>query len=200
MQRVLTFAVALLTFGPAHAGEEGAARGINPATVAAYGKLGAVYGAMDREYSSYFREGRAAAEKGVPAFFFRSAPRGALLPAAAPFGLVLRGGVTDEILVRSELTALKDLVALDLLGAAGVTDAGLKELAGLTNLASLNLWNTNVTDRGLKHLSRLTALRSLNLRATKVTDAGMKELAGLKKLTELNQGERITHHPVCWMQ
>src|SRR5262245_42588007 len=51
--------------------------GIDPATVAAYKKLGAAYGAMAREYSSYFREGREAAAKGVPAFFFRSLPQGA---------------------------------------------------------------------------------------------------------------------------
>ena len=35
-----------------------------------------------------------------------------------------------------------------------VTDAGLKELAGLTQLQSLNLHNTKVTDAGLKELAR----------------------------------------------
>ena len=73
---------------------------------------------------------------------------------------------------------------LDLSGTR-VTDAGLKELAGLKSLQSLNLWDTLVTDAGLKELGGLTSLQSLDLKSTRVTDAGLKELAGLKSLQRL---------------
>ena len=57
-----------------------------------------------------------------------------------------------------------------------MTDAGLKELANLKHLTSLNLHRTKVTDEGLKELTSLKYLTSLDLRLTNVTDAGVKEL------------------------
>src|SRR5205807_1684624 len=57
-----------------------------------------------------------------------------------------------------------------------VTDAGLKEIAGLKSLQSLSLSGTQVTDAGLKELTSLKSLQLLNLGNTKVTDAGLKEL------------------------
>ena len=62
------------------------------------------------------------------------------------------------------------------LGHTKVTDAGLKELAGLKSLQSLYLYSTDVTDAGLKELAGLKSLQSLLLGSTKVTDAGLKEL------------------------
>jgi hypothetical protein len=59
-----------------------------------------------------------------------------------------------------------------------VTDAGLKELAPLTQLTTLNLSGTQVTDAGLKDLAPLTQLTTLDLSYTAVTDAGLKELSG----------------------
>ena len=79
------------------------------------------------------------------------------------------------------------------LGMTQVTDAGLKELAGLKNLQFLGLDNTKVTDAGLKELAGFQNLEWLDLRATQVTDAGLKELAGLKKLHNLQLvGSRVT--------
>ena len=46
-----------------------------------------------------------------------------------------------------------------------MTDAGLKELAGLKSLQSLRLGRTQVTDAGLKELARLKNLQSLTLAA-----------------------------------
>ena len=43
-----------------------------------------------------------------------------------------------------------------------------------------------MTDAGLKELAGLKSLQSLNLQHTKVTDAGLKELAGLKSLQTLD--------------
>ena len=71
---------------------------------------------------------------------------------------------------------LKGLQTLILYNNTKVTDAGLKELAGLNNLQTLELAFTGVSDAGLKHLAGLKSLQSLNLRKTPVTDAGVKEL------------------------
>ena len=71
------------------------------------------------------------------------------------------------------------------LASSRVTDAGLKELAGLKNLTTIELDFTLVTDAGLKELAGLKSLTTLELGYTKVTDAGLKELAGLKNLTTL---------------
>ena len=67
-----------------------------------------------------------------------------------------------------------------------VSDAGLKDLAALRGLTTLDLSVTKVTDAGLKELAALKGLTTLNLRGTKVTDAGLKELVALKGLTTLN--------------
>lgn len=92
--------------------------------------------------------------------------------------------VTDAGL--KELAGLKSLESLKL-GSTQITDAGLKELAGLTSLRSLDLSFTIVlTDRGLKELTGLTSLQSLAVGSTKVTDGGLKELTGLTRLQSLN--------------
>jgi hypothetical protein len=57
-----------------------------------------------------------------------------------------------------------------------VTDTGVKELAALKNLNSLDLGFTKVTDAGVKELAALKNLTSLNLYSTQVSGAGMKEL------------------------
>ena len=57
-----------------------------------------------------------------------------------------------------------------------VTDAGLKELAGLTQMQNLGLSRTQVTDAGLKELTGMKNLQMVNLVGTKVTDAGVQEL------------------------
>jgi hypothetical protein len=92
--------------------------------------------------------------------------------------------VTDVGL--KELAGLTDLQTLNL-DVNRITDAGLKELAALTSLQTLDLNTTQVTNQGLKELARLKNLKTLNLGFTKVTDAGLKELAA--------QGPRIKSHP-----
>ena len=91
--------------------------------------------------------------------------------------------VTDAGL--KELAPLTNLELLDLNGTQ-VTDAGLKELAHFKNLRILNLWRTQVTDAGLKKLAPLTNLELLDLNGTQVTDAGLKELAHFKNLRILH--------------
>jgi internalin A len=160
------------------------AKGIDAATVAAYEKLGAVYGGWTKSNLG-FQIGQKHAEEGLPGFaFFETFPKVKLPEVAVPFGLELSmAHVTDAGL--KGLAHLKNLTTLELFQTP-VTDAGLKELAPLKNLTELNLYNTRVTDLGLKELASLKNLTTLDLSSTKVTDAGLKALAPLKNLTELN--------------
>ena len=71
------------------------------------------------------------------------------------------------------------------LAGSKVTDAGLANLAALTNLRRLHLEKTAVTDAGLAHVKGLANLEYLNLYGTAVTDAGLAHLSGLKNLKNL---------------
>lgn len=87
------------------------------------------------------------------------------------------------------LTPLKDLkaslVGLNL-GGQDVTDARLALLTDLTGLTRLHLENTKVTDKGLAQIKGLTNLEYLNLYGNAgVTDAGLANLEGMKKLKNL---------------
>ncbi len=90
--------------------------------------------------------------------------------------------VTDADL--KDLAGLKDMQRL-YINATKVTDAGLKDLAPLKGLQKLSLASTKVTDAGLKELAALQELRELDLEATQVQGAGLKDLAGLKRLQAL---------------
>ena len=162
-----------------------AKKGIDAETIAAYEKLGAVYGAFtkDENTSTFFMPGHKYADKGLPAFAFAKFPQAKLPEVAVPFGL--------------NLSYVK------------MTPAELKSLAGLKNLTELNLASTQVTDLGLKELAGLQDLTTLNLGFTQVTDNGLKELASLKNLATLElrgtcDGQRAeklgrpekTHHVV----
>jgi hypothetical protein len=71
---------------------------------------------------------------------------------------------------------------------APVTDAGLAHIATCTKLVRLQLSSgrpLRVTDDGLKQLAGLTELRVLGLGQTQFTDAGIAHLAALTKLEEL---------------
>ena len=90
--------------------------------------------------------------------------------------------VTDAGL--ANLKGLTQLQQLHL-AAPNVTDAGLENLQGLTQLETLVLMDARVTDAGLENLNRLTRLQSLSLARTNVTDAGLVHLKGLTKLQYL---------------
>ena len=134
--------------------------------------------------------------RAMPVFQFSEWEEGVLVKLpdpGAPFGLCLNlTKVTDAGL--KELAGLKSLQALYLAGKdygaeSQVTDAGLKELAGRKSLQILDVRWTKVTDAGLKELAGLKSLQSLYLTGCQVTDAGLKELAGLKSLQVLNLGD-----------
>lgn len=94
------------------------------------------------------------------------------LPQAASAVRDVRPASDDEI-VRLELYHIP------------LTDAGLKELVSLKNLADLRLQCARVTEAGLRELARLPKLTTLFLLQIKLTDAMLKEVAKIKSLTTL---------------
>jgi serine/threonine protein kinase len=72
-----------------------------------------------------------------------------------------------------------------------VTDDGLKNLNGLTELTMLNLDSTKVSDEGLAHLKDLVQLNDLRLFGTKITDAGILHLKNMTQLSRLCLGGRL---------
>ena len=68
------------------------------------------------------------------------------------------------------------------LGMCKITDEGLAELKGLTDLESLVLTATPITDVGVEHLTELTNLRALYLGGTSVSDDGLAHLARMREL------------------
>ena len=83
-------------------------------------------------------------------------------------------------------TYLEKVTRLILNGTKKVTDAGLKEVAKLTQLKGLYLEGTEITDVALKEVAKLKHLNFLALNLTQITDAGLKEVAKLKQLRFVN--------------
>lgn len=81
-------------------------------------------------------------------------------------------------------TSAANVVYLKLTGPR-LTDAGLKELVGLTSLATLDMSRTSIVGDGLKELARFKSLRTLQV-SPQLTDAGLRELAGHESLQELD--------------
>jgi len=111
---------------------------------------------------------------------------GGAMPLAANTNLIsvnfsLAGSKIDDAALESLKGVGEQLVWLNLAN-TGVTDAGLKSLAGFKNLRRLHLEKTGVGDEGLASVKGLVELQYLNLYGTKVTDKGVASLAGLKKL------------------
>ena len=57
-------------------------------------------------------------------------------------------------------------------GYAGVGDAGLCQISGLTTLTQLNADSRHVSDAGLCAITSLTNLRHLDLFGARISDAG----------------------------
>jgi internalin A len=91
--------------------------------------------------------------------------------------------VTDAGL--ANLKGLTDLERL-YLPLTKVGDAGLVQLQGLKGLRQLGFYDNAITDEGLANLAGLTNLEYLILDGTRVTDSGLAHLKGLKNLTRLS--------------
>jgi Leucine Rich repeat len=107
--------------------------------------------------------------------------------------------VTDEGL--KNLAGLSDLREL-ILGkvdspAPKVTDAGLIVLESLPQLRFLSMPHTAVTDAGLAHLRQSRELELLDLDNSSITDAGLVHLRGLPRLRQLSlTGTKVTNRAV----
>ncbi len=158
---------------------------VDPATRAAYEKLGASYGKWPANAAG-MAFWQLYAKEGLPGFTFAPAPfpKTKLPDVPVPFCLDLaKSPLSDQDL--KQITGLYHLVKLSL-SETHVTDKGLKELSRLKKLDQLCLNKTNITDHGLADLVPLENLTILDLTSTKVTDAGLKKLATLTKLRVLD--------------
>ncbi|MSQ97369.1 MAG: hypothetical protein EXR98_22840 [Gemmataceae bacterium] len=110
--------------------------------------------------------------------------------------LTLGHEITDADV--KELAGLTRLETLNLQQNGALTDACLKSLVEMENLSSLAITDTQVTGVGFKHLAGLKRLRELWLFATPTNDAGLKEIAHLKGLQKLYLHEtRVSNEGVA---
>ncbi len=101
----------------------------------------------------------------------------------------------------ARLKGLKQLAFLYLDHATQVTDAGLENLKGLTQLQTLFCNDTPITDANLEQLAGLTQLHILFLNGTQVTDAGLETLKALTQLQGLSlRGTKVTNAGVRKLQ
>ncbi len=66
-----------------------------------------------------------------------------------------------------------------------ISDDDLAVVAEWEGLTELSLVNTNIDGSGLKHLAKLTLLKSLDLLGTKITKESLKELRSFPAIQEL---------------
>jgi Leucine-rich repeat (LRR) protein len=125
-------------------------------------------------------------------------------------GFNKNGGIGGLKVTDDELTVidhLPGLTTVELSNNRGITDVGLKHLAGLSelrvlylyntsivgpgikdlprNLEYLDLWFTPLEDEGLAHLKGMRKLKFLRLTNTAISDRGLADLAQLSSLEEL---------------
>jgi outer membrane protein assembly factor BamB len=109
------------------------------------------------------------------------------LPDVVALDLEVCDNVSDSAC--DVLGRMKKLRALNLKKTAFEKDrisaAGLRKLAGLQNLESLNLYADAINDEALKELKPFRNLRELDLSLTSVSDAGLQHLTSLKNLASL---------------
>ncbi len=94
-----------------------------------------------------------------------------------------KGQATDEAL--ASVAGLKDLEMFFILDAAEITDAGVKNLAGLTKLQNIHINNSKIGDGALEVFARLPALKHLSLQGNAFNDEGLKHLENMKQLRSL---------------
>ena len=135
-------------------------------------------------------------------------PAGDDVPTATPKNPPAQVAVIDPVAelenLRAKITQNDngEVVAVNLSSRPQVTDAGLANLKGLTNLQKLDLTICRkISDAGLVHLRGLTNLQKLYLAGTKVTDAGLVHLKGFTNLKNLGlSNTKITRAEIAELQ
>ena len=112
---------------------------------------------------------------------------------SARVALELRYVATDETVptlarLGNVVQQLQWRVGREVSDQPGLTDVGLRGLAGLASLQSLNLsYCRAITNAGLEYVSRLGSLQSLNLGGCRaITDAGLEYVSRIGSLQSLN--------------
>jgi hypothetical protein len=90
----------------------------------------------------------------------------------------------DGIMDIGGLTALEDII-IQLDNGASFRDEDLACFAKLKRLRRLQIAHKGISDAGLKQLAGLTSLNFISIGGTRVTDEGLQYLIGLDKLTGL---------------
>ena len=88
----------------------------------------------------------------------------------------------------AHLKAIPNLTDLRLSGCEGVTDEGLRHIAGLASLERLWFSELEIGDEGLQHLAALEKLRTVWLRGSRAT------MTGMAKLQVARPGLRLEYH------
>ena len=99
-----------------------------------------------------------------------------------------------------EFANLSGLTKLKSLNYSGrLTDAGLKHLAPLTAMVSLDFPNADITDDGLRYLSGMTNLDNVTI-GGRITDEGLRHLVTLQSLRVLQLRTRtVSLEGVKWL-
>jgi len=133
-------------------------------------------------------------------------------------GLVARGLMTDALMAR--IADLDHVVALGIGGSRGLSDDGLRQLARMPQLQSLNLseypggkltdrglevlrdlpnlrvfemtWQRGITDAGAANLRFCDALERVDLMGSPTGDGAIEALQGKAKLSSFASGTRVT--------
>ena len=100
----------------------------------------------------------------------------------------LKNHVTKLVLARMEISD----ESLDLVSECSqetkVTDAGVKKLAKLKNLVSLNLYGTDVSDEGIAAITKCKKLQKLYIAGTAVTHSAVQKLEKALPNTQIIRG------------
>ncbi len=94
------------------------------------------------------------------------------------------GQMTDAVLAR--IAEIPHVTSLRLSGSKHLTDAGIKTLAGMSQLRDLDIGGTQVTDAGIAAIAGLPHLEQLGGDGTRITDASGRLLAQCPRLAQVN--------------
>ena len=90
---------------------------------------------------------------------------------------------SGTIIRDEDMACLANLKKLKWLqGVAGVSDAGMAHLAGLTNMERLSVSGSDLTDKGLSYLAGMKKLNHLTVSDGNFTEKGLRHLEDLKAL------------------
>jgi hypothetical protein len=105
-----------------------------------------------------------------------------------PGGAVEKVNLQGTAVSDADLAGLKSfpgLRVLNLKECRRLSDSGMRHLAGLANLADLDISYTGISDSGITHIGGLTNMECLSLWETKVTGSGLTHLTRMTHLKRL---------------